>query len=149
MAGPQGSIKALRAVAYSPKVTFQLWVDHSDGNYSSGIAPGASFTRSPYGYEAFAHSLGFNTYHLVLKSKRPGFMPVLSEEAVWQELNDGRFTTPIVREWAGYICEQMLINELIVKAKCYGCDCAYMVAEDEQLDKIVRKGLMDKAIKIV
>jgi hypothetical protein len=136
----------LRGVLYSPKVNFDLKMEY-DSSYE-GIAQGTTFSRGQHGYDVFTHNLGFNTFHMVAVSRRPGFMAVLDDESVWQQLCDPRFTTPVVREWAGYIREQMVKSERIVRASCYGCACAYMIAGDDDLDEIVQRGLRRRLIEI-
>jgi hypothetical protein len=147
-AAPQASVKALRAVLYSPKMNFDLKVDW-DSLYTGGIAQGYNFERGQYGYDVFTHNMGYNTFHMVAISKRPGFMTTLDDEAVWQQLCDGRFTTPVIREWATYIRDTMMgRKQWIVKAKGFGCDCALMTANDENLDEIVQGGLRRGILKI-
>lgn len=148
-AGPQAAIKAMRALLYLPKIQFEVWLAGS-GDYSADadVHSGQHFHRGKDGYDVWCHALGYGTYHLVAKSRRPGFMPNLSAESVWQEIASPRFTTPVVREWAEYVMERLIEAGYIQQANCFGCECGYMTADDKQLDKVVQKGLKDKDIFI-
>lgn len=146
-AAPQASVKAMRAVLYSPKMTFDLQCEW-DGLQTGGIGQGNTFERDSHGYDVFTHNMGYNTFHMVAISRRPGFMTTLDDEAVWQQLCDSRYTTPILREWSKYIRDRMVKKEWIVEARGYGCACALMVASDENLDEIVQQGLQRRHLRI-
>lgn len=119
-----------------------------DGQHQGDIYGGMGFDRGGHGYDVFTHNMGYNTFHCVAISKRPGFMTTLDDESVWQQLCDNRFTTPVLREWCGYIKAAMLRRDLIVQAKGYGSACAFMVATDGHLDDIVQTGLQTRRLRI-
>ena len=151
-AAPQGSVKALRAALYSPKMNCAMQMEWDPDNQTLGmygVPAGCRFERGIHGYDCFTHNLGYNTYHIVCVSRRPGFMTTVDDEAIYQQLCDPRYTTPVIREWAGWIGKEMLSRELIVRAGSFGCKCAYMVADDKQLDGIVQRGLRSGKLMIV
>lgn len=127
-------------------MNFELRVDY-DGQHHGDIYGGMGFDRGGHSYDVFTHNLGYNTFHCVAISRRPGFMTTMDDEAIWQQLNDDRFTTPVLREWTPYIKSVMLKRDLIVPAKGYGCACGFMVASNDHLDEIVQAGLQVRRLR--
>ena len=75
-------------------------------------------------------------------------MKIVSDETIWQELTDTRFTTPILREWVPYIAREMRSREILEEAHCFNCNCGYMSATTQSLDEIVSEGLKAGEIHI-
>lgn len=109
--------------------------------------PGNMFASSD-GYTVYTHKLDFGQAHALMITKAPGFMRVVTDETIWQELNDDRFTTPVLREWVPYIAQQMRGREILEEAHCFNCNCGYMSATTTSLDEIVSEGLRSGAIYI-
>ncbi len=51
------------------------------------------------GYRLDTHRLGFGSVHALFTCRQPGFLPNDSDDALWQELKQERFTTPLLRGW--------------------------------------------------
>ena len=49
---------------------------------------------SPAGYRIDTQRLGFGSIHTLFTSRQQGFLPNDSDDALWQELKQERFTTP-------------------------------------------------------
>lgn len=145
VAGPSTALKALRAVLSQPKEQYKLHTtDYTDAPY-----PRDYFARDGDGYHSYSTALGLGTWHMVLASKRRGFMPCISEEAVWQEINSTNYTTPLLRDWAKPIYERMReLPRLLKPCQCWGCECGLLDMKDERLDQLVLDLLRQKKITL-
>jgi hypothetical protein len=74
-------------------------------------------------------------------ARTPGFMPLVSEEALWQELNNVRFTTPILRSWLPHIEASLREQDYLEDAYCFNAPCGVLNLNTEALDKIVSEGI--------
>jgi hypothetical protein len=150
-AGPQTSIKALRAVLHTKKMVFDLSLSRHEpdtGGEDGDVEGGTRLYRAGDGYTIRTHHLGLNVHHLVAVADTPGLLMSLDEESVWQALLADRFTTPLLREWMPYLVEQLLIENAIRRPEAYGCAPAVLLADDAVLDEIVRRGLNEGTITI-
>ncbi len=106
-------------------------------------------TPSVEGYICYQSKLGYGLAHAVFVTKTPGFMLVMSEESLWQELNTTRFTTPLLREWMPYIEKKLREYNRLENAHVFGgCQCGILTASTKKLDEIVLEGLTDRHIAI-
>lgn len=94
------------------------------------------------GYNCYTQKLDYGMAHALFITRMPGFMPVVSDESLWMELNDVRFTTPILREWLPYIEQQLRLRGLLEDASVFGeIKCGVLNANIEHLDDIVSSGI--------
>ena len=101
--GPETSVKALTAgLRASGKA--QQRIDYA---VEVGDVNCANLVKSPDGYRLQRTKLDYGLWHVLCISRRDGFMPVLTEETVWQELQSERFTTPLLREWMPWLYWEM------------------------------------------
>lgn len=112
-----------------------------------GHSPGRLLPTSD-GYQVFTHKLGYGLVHALFLTRMPGFMRVVSEEALWQEISSPRFTTPLVREWLRHIESRLRTDENLQEAHCFNCDCAILSANSATLDAIISEGLRSRDIAI-
>ena len=103
---------------------------------------------SAEGYLCYQHKIGYGLAHAVFITKAPGFMMVVTEESLWQELNSTRFTTPILREWMPYIEKELRECSRLEDAHVFGCKCGILSATTTKLDEIVIEGLSKRHISI-
>lgn len=103
---------------------------------------------SPAGYQCHNHKLGYGMAHALFITRSPGFMKVVTEESLWQELKNVRFTTPILREWMPYIEKTLRHEESLEDANVFGCQCGILSATTKTLDKIVSEGLQQQELII-
>ena len=103
---------------------------------------------TPDGYNTYNHKLGYGLAHTYFITRMPGFLRVVSEEALWQELNDTRFTTPLLREWMPYIEKQLREAEVLEDAHSYGCRCGVLSSTTKRLDEIVSEGIKSHKLLI-
>ena len=59
------------------------------------------------GYRLDTHRLGFGSIHALFTCRQQGFLPNDSDDALWQELKQERFTTPLLRGWLPYIRKEL------------------------------------------
>ena len=100
------------------------------------------------GYQVFTHKLGYGMAHALFMTRMPGFMKVVTEESLWQELNSPRFTTPVLREWIPYIESTLRFEDRLEDAHVFGCRCGVLTATTQSLDKIVTEGLQQQELII-
>lgn len=104
-----------------------------------------------FGYTCYTAHLGCNTWHLLALSDAPGFLPVLSEVALWNELRSPRFSTPMIRAWLPWIAEQLLADkdddyettQRIQLLDGWQSSAAVLVADTAGLDKLVSQGIRE------
>jgi len=116
-----------------------------DDSYAS--MPGRLYCGSD-GYHVYTHKLGYGLAHAVFITKSPGFMMIVTEESLWQELNSTRFTTPILREWIPFIDRRLREISRLENAHVYECQCGILTATTTKLDEIVVDGLKSGDIVI-
>ena len=116
----------------------ESWYEHSPGK----LVPSAD------GYQTYAHKLGYGQAHALFVTKTLGFLKVVTHESLWQELNDVRFTTPLLHDWIPYLAEQLQQEGLLEEAHVYNCNCGILSATTNHLDEIVSRGLRDGSIVI-
>ena len=75
-------------------------------------------------------------------------MKIVTDETIWQELTDPRFTTPVLRDWVPYISQEMRERDILEEAHVFNCNCGIMSATTKDLDEIVTEGLRSGAIHI-
>ncbi len=149
-------IRAMRAMLNSAaqKLTIECTGGRvrrlSDHDYYydySGRNPGR-LSPTQTGYRIYVNKLEYGLCHALFISKEPGFMTTITPEALWEELNDTRFTTPILREWMPYLETKLRKKSLLEEAWCFRCNAGFITASSEHLDTIVSEGLQTGEISI-
>jgi hypothetical protein len=142
--GPETAVKAFAAGLRSSDK------DQERIEYSVDIE---GFTRTalrkcPDGYRLWRSKLDYGLWHVLCLAQRNGFMPVLNEAALWQHLQTGPFTTPLVRDWAGWLCLELKRRKCIVELEQRGCQAGLVLADDETLDAVVCEGIKEGHLAI-
>ena len=114
------------------------WYSHQPGR----------LTPTADGYTVFTHKLGFGMAQALFITRMPGFMKVVTEESLWQELNSSRFTTPILRDWIPYLEKTLREEDRLEEAHCFNCACGVLSATTSSLELVVSDGLKSGAIVI-
>lgn len=144
-------VKQIRAILCGgAKATIQaggIKVNQPGKEHWYAHSPGRLFPTED-GYQVFTHKLGYGMAHALFVTRMPGFMKVVSEESLWQELKSTRFTTPILREWMGHIEERLRDEERLEDAHVFNCRCGILSATTQKLDEIVSEGLQQLMILI-
>jgi hypothetical protein len=100
------------------------------------------------GYATDVHRLAYGLAHAMFIARTPGLLLSLAEEALWQELNTTRFTTPLLRGWMPWVTQQLVERGLLVEADCHRCRCGVLQTTTADLDTVVSSGLKDGHIAI-
>ncbi len=111
------------------------------------IVPGA-VRPSLRGYRIDSHRLGFGSLHALFTCRQDGFLPNDSDNALWQELKQERFTTPLLRGWLPCIRKELEIRNLLSRCHTLDCTCCILTATSADLDSIVESGLKNGSIFI-
>ncbi|HWE35044.1 MAG TPA: hypothetical protein VG406_00615 [Isosphaeraceae bacterium] len=97
--------------------------------------------RLPGGYLTDTHRLGDGRVHAFLMTKADGFLPSVSEEALWRKFKSPSFTTPLLRDWMPYAMGQLGRRKLLIDAYCHRCAAGVLTCTTADLDSIVSEGL--------
>ncbi len=148
---PTQTIKQIRAILHTGTrvniVAGSIKVKQPSSEPYTAHQPG-NLHPSAAGYTTFIHKLDYGQAHALMITKAPGFMKVVTDETIWQELTDPRFTTPVLREWVPYISEEMHGRFILEEAHVFNCNCGIMSATTVELDEIVTDGLRSRSIHI-
>jgi hypothetical protein len=100
------------------------------------------------GYRLDTHRLGLGSIHALFTCRQPGFLPNDSDDALWQELKQERFTTPLLRGWLPYVRKELELKGLLSRCHTLDCTCCVLTAKSADLDPIVEFGIKNGAIAI-
>jgi hypothetical protein len=96
---------------------------------------------SGHGYRVDAHRLGFGMLHAIFATRQPGFLLDDGDDALWQELKQERFTTPLLRSWIPHVRKELKIKNLLQRCHAFDCHARVLTAMSADLDSIVESGL--------
>src|SRR5205823_2783110 len=100
------------------------------------------------GYDCFKVRLGYNTWHMLAVSRREGFMPVLSEVALYLALRQPTINTPFLRDWLPWLTTRLMEEKLLVILDGFQTQSAMLLASNQPLDDLVSMGLRNGDISI-
>jgi hypothetical protein len=103
---------------------------------------------SPSNYRIDSHRLGFGSVHALFTCRQQGFLLNDSDDALWQELKQERFTTPLLRGWLPHIRNELESLSLLTRCYTFDCTCCVLTATSADLDSIVEAGLKNRLIVI-
>lgn len=92
------------------------------------------------GYAVQTLGLGWGTHQMVLVARRPGFLPCVDEEALWQALKKD-ITTPLLRGWVPWLLSRLRAEDLLKDCTCYGCNAGILLADSAAIDNLVTGGI--------
>lgn len=118
------------------------------GYYGEKSIGNMRISNEPAGYDCHIHKLGMNLAQCMMISRAEGFMVNVTETALWNQIKDTRFTTPVLRDWLPYIKRELERRGLLNWCWIHDCKCATLTANVEHLDDIVKKGLNRREIEI-
>ena len=110
--------------------------------------PGTLTPTAEDGYMTYIHRLNYGLCHALYVTKQPGFMPSFNDAALWRELMDVKYTTPLLQEWLPFLKKQLLDKGLLKFAESFGCECGVLAATSDNLDEIVTRGIRDGMIAV-
>ena len=144
-------VKAIRAILCGGAKAYAnaagVKVNQVGGETWRAHTPGR-LTPTADGYQIYTHKLNYGMTHALFITRMPGFMKVVTPESLWQELNNVRFTTPILKEWIPYIEETLRYEERLENAHTFNCNCGILSATTQSLDKIISEGLQQHELII-
>jgi hypothetical protein len=114
-------------------------------NGDESIVP-TTVRPSTSGYRIDSHRLGFGSVHAMFVCRRQGLPVNDSDEALWQELKQERFTTPLLRGWLPHIRKELESLNLLTRCYTLDCSCCVLTATFADLDAIVEGGLKNGSI---
>jgi hypothetical protein len=100
------------------------------------------------GYGIESHRLGFGSIHAVFVCRQQGFLSNDSDEVLWQELKQERFSTPLLKRWQPYIRTELELNSLLSRCYTLDCTCCVLTATSADLDSVVEFELKNGLISI-
>lgn len=113
-----------------------------------GSEAGTGLYADDQGYTVAVHRLPYGTAHAVFISRRPGLLLNDSDAALWAELKDPRFSTPMLPSWLKYLRGVLEIGGQLFDCKRVGCTCRILTATTAELDAYVEAGLKLGNIRI-
>jgi len=140
-------VKAIRA-ALAAALASPMWLKNVTLSKDGESKVPGSVSPSPGGYRIDAHRLGFGSIHALFTCRQQGFLPNDSDDAVWQELKQERFTTPLLRGWLPYVRKELELMNLLAGCHTLDCTCCILTATSTDLDSIVELGLKNGLISI-
>ena len=140
-------VKAIRA-ALAAGLQSPMWIKNVTLSKDGESKVPESVAPSPSGYRIDAHRLGFGSIHALFTCRQQGFLPNDSDDALWQELKQERFTTPLLRGWLPYIRKQLELKSLLARYHTLDCTCCILTAASADLDSIVEFGIKNSSISI-
>ena len=111
------------------------------------LVPNGAWPASQ-GYRIDAHRLGFGSLHAIFTCRQPGFLLNDSDDALWQELKQERFTTPLLRAWLPHLRKELETKNLLQRCHTFDCNGSILTATSADLDAIVESGLKNGLITI-
>ena len=111
------------------------------------IAP-SDVGPSGHGYRVDAHRLGVGMLHAIFTCRQPGFLLDDGDEALWQELKQEQFTTPLLRSWLPHVRKELETRNLLQRCHSFDCHAWVLTAMSADLDSIVESGLQNGLITI-
>jgi hypothetical protein len=100
------------------------------------------------GYRLDTHRLGFGSVHALFTCRQQGFLPNESDDALWQELKQERFRTPLLRQWLPVIRKELELKSLLTRCHTLDCTCCVLTATSADLDAIVEYGIQQGNLRI-
>src|ERR1043165_8480584 len=137
--GPETSVKALTAGLRSSGRD-QRRIDYT---VHAGNINRTHLARCPEGYRIYRTKFDYGLWHVLCLGKREGFMPVMTEETIWQLLQKDQFTTPLLREWVPWLLQTMKKQGAVIPLTQYGCQAGLLLADNETLDTLVCEGIQN------
>ena len=97
--------------------------------------------RDHYQYHSKRVRLGYDTWHCLMISSRPGLLLNDDDETLWLELSGANYTTPLLRSWMPYVRNKLVERNNLQQLKAVGCAPMLLDLQNGQLDKIVSDGI--------
>lgn len=100
-----------------------------------------NLTKCPEGYQVYRSRMEYGLWHVLCLARREGFVPVVSDETIWQFLQGSQFTTPLLREWIAWLSQEMKKKNIQVELTQGGCHAGLILADTDTIDDLVSQGV--------
>ena len=120
-------IKALRA-AFAAGLESPIQLKHVTLSRDDESTVRGDVRPALGGYRLDTHRLGFGSIHALFTCRQQGFLPNDSDDALWQELKQERFTTPLLRGWLPYVRKELELKSLLSRCHTHDCTCCVLTA---------------------
>jgi hypothetical protein len=140
-------IKAMRA-ALAAGLTCPMRLKNVTLNQNDDSIEPEHVWPSPGGYRVESHRLGLGSIHAMFVCRQQGFLANDSDDALWRELKQERYTTPMMRGWLPYIRQELALKSLLASCDTLDCTCCVPTATYADLDAIVEAGIKNGGIAI-
>jgi hypothetical protein len=144
ISGPETSVKALTA-GLRGSGREQKRIDYTAN--VGGISR-TFLTRCPEGYRLYRTKLDYGLWHVLCLARKDGFMPAMTEDAVWHLLQCDRFTTPLIRDWVPWLYERMRSLGTLLELNQTGCQAGLLCIDNDKLDALVSEGIKQGHLRI-
>jgi len=101
----------------------------------------ANLVKCPEGYRVYRSKMEYGLWHVLCLARREGFVPVVSDETIWQYLQGSQFTTPLLREWVPWLSQEMKKKNILVELTQSGCHAGLVLADTDTVDGLVSQGI--------
>lgn len=145
-AGPQMAVNA--AIAGLRNAGSMRYKPMLPRLYNKGHIEAVGLGVREGGYEVFKSPIGYDLWHMVAVAKSRDLLLADTADALWQQLNGPRFTTPMLREWMPAIEPHLRERNNLHKLLSFGCDAAILNIPNDRLDEIVSAGIREGRMKI-
>jgi len=139
--GPGTSLKALHA-ALACKGEVALFPEMPSGCNDYCLLYDSA------GYQRHLCKIAPGWFQMMLVSRSVGFMPTLNAAALWGLLTSEAYTTPLLRSWLPWVQQTLLDREMLLPLRCFGCQCGWLKATNDDLDEVVSEGLRTRKLVI-
>ena len=101
-----------------------------------------------YPMKVSLQKLGLDSWHLLAVADTPLLLPCHTNQSLWARLSSHDFTTPLLRDWMGWVNRQLEEEELLIKLDCFRCEAAMLCLNDAGLDDVVAHGVREGHLTI-
>jgi hypothetical protein len=140
--GAETAVKAVRGLLLANNV------QPTAGWYRVGDERHRRLHKDEAGYRAAISRLAAGVFHLMVTTKRPGFLARLDEASLWAELISDRYTTPLLRPWVPWLRQRLEEEDLLQQADGHASEAGLLSATTEDLDELVSEGVRRGVLKL-
>ena len=146
--GPDTACKAIRAILYQPEVSVEFILEGAEDDQPVRRLGRAALGDWPVMYQAAVAKLAPGAVHLTALAKIPGLMPDLSDDRLWAELSSPRYSTPLLRQWTGWLKRIMVEAGNITMAEGFQATVGVLKTQPAELDALASAGVRAGSLKL-
>lgn len=143
--GDQSSIRAAWSLMSS---NFPVEMIFSDNVFPDVKRQVKLTTDHTNGYKTKQFHMGYNLFHMVAIADDDCYLPRVTYNEVFAHLKSSKFTVPVIREWAPFIAGELRDSGKLKPFTSYNCNSGQIMANDADIEKIIKSGLKSRDITI-